>query len=289
MKIRLVSLPLLDLTPIYVAQNEGIFTKHGVELEVISVSSGPEKDSILAVGEADVAIGEFLATLVANQEETQFQIVTGSKVATKENPTFSIIAAGNSGIENLEDLKGVEIAASEGTINNYVMDRILKQNGFADEDIEYVFVPRIPERLTLLDEGELRAATLPTNVGLIAAQQGAKILADDGEYPVPFGGGWMFRKEFIDENPEAVKRFVAALSEVLELYNTDPQKYKSVAVENNLIPKPLAETYVMPQIPLPNMPGIEIFEDVYEWAIEEGLVKNENMTYEDQIRPEFLP
>jgi len=288
-KIRFASLAVLELTPVYLAQQEGFFAKHGVEVEVIPVASGQEKDQLIAVGEADGGMIEYLALLLSNQEKTQVQMVTVAYLASETHPIFSIIASANSGIESLEDLKGVEIGTSESTLNEYVATQILERNGFSEEDIKYINVPRIPDRLALLDKGELKAAMLPAHVGLMTVQQGAKIIADDGKYPDITLSAWGFRKDFIDENPEAIKGFVSALAEAVQIVNADPQKYKNIAIENNLIPKPIAETYVMPTFPLPFIPGIEGFEDVYKWALEKGIITNENIKYEDSVRPEFIP
>jgi len=288
-KIRLAALTTLELTPVYLAQQEGFFDKHGVEVEVISTASGQEKDQLIAVGEADCGQGEHLALLLTNQENTQVQYVIGVYKPSESHPVFTIIAGANSGIESLEDLKGVEIGTSEGTVNEYVAARILQKNGFSNEDIKFIGVPRIPDRLALLASGELKAALLPTHLGLMTVQEGAKLIADDGKYPELIEAAWMCRKDFIDENPEAISGFVAAIAEAVQMINADPQKYKNIAIENNLIPKPIAETYVMPTFPLPFIPSVEGFEDVYKWALEKGIITNENIKYEDSARPEFLP
>ena len=289
-KIRLAALSaVIDLTPIYLAQQEGIFAKHGIEVEVIPVASAQEKDQLLVVGEADGGHVEFLSVLLFNQEKIQVQLVCGTLHPSETNPIFSIVAAANSGIESLEDLKGVEIGTSEGTINEYVATRILQRSGFSNEDIKFIGVPRIPDRLALLASGELKAASLPANLGLMAAQQGAIIIADDGKYPDIMEGGWSFRKDFIDENPAAIKGFVSALTEAVQMMNADPQKYKYIAIENNILPKPIAETYVMPTFPLPFVSSVEGFEDVYKWALEKGIITNEKITYEESVTPEFVP
>ncbi|MFC2055607.1 ABC transporter substrate-binding protein [Chloroflexota bacterium] len=288
-KIRLATLPVMELTPVFLAQQEGFFAKHGVEVETIPTASGQEKDQLLAVGEADCGQGEHLSTLLFNQEKTQVQQVTGSYRPSETHPIFSIIAAANSGIESLEDLKGVEIGTSEATINEYVATGILQKNGFSDEDIKFIGVPRIPDRLALIASGELKSASLPSHLGLMATQQGAKLIADDGKYPELIEATWICRIDFIDENPEAIKGYVSGIAEAVQMINADPQKYKNIAIENNLIPKPIAETYVMPTFPPPYVPSVEGFEAVYKWALEKGIITNENISYEESVRPEFVP
>jgi NitT/TauT family transport system substrate-binding protein len=278
-----------ETVPIYLARQEGLLAKHGVEADIIPVASAQEKEQLVAVGEANCEQGELLSVIVANQDEIIKQNLFVSIQPSETHPKFTILVAGNSGIESLEDLKGVEIGTSENSIVEYITTRILERNGFSKEDIKYLGVPRIPDRLALIQSGELKAGSMQSTLAEMAAQQGAVIIADDSKYPDITQMTWACRKDFIDENPEAVKGFIAAIAEAVEIINQDPQAYKDLAVEYNLIPKPLLETYVMPVYPLPAVPTREGFEDVYQWALEKGIVTNENIAYEDTIRPELLP
>jgi NitT/TauT family transport system substrate-binding protein len=278
-----------EALPIYVAQQEGLLAKHGVEADIIPVASAQEKEQLVAVGEANCEQGELLTVITANQDEIIKQNLFVSIQPSETHPKFTILVAGDSGIEDIEGLKGVEIGTSENSIVEYITHRILERNGFSKEDIKFLSVPRIPDRLALIQSGELKAGSMQSSLADMAVQEGAVIIADDRNYPDITQMTWACRKDFIDANPEAVKGFIAAIAEAVEIINKDPQAYKGLAVENNLIPVPLQETYVMPEFPLPAVPTREGFEDVYQWALEKGIVTNENIAYEDTIRPELLP
>ncbi len=140
-KIRMAVLPVLELTPIYVAMQEGIMAKNGIEVEMIPVASGQEKDQLLAIAEADCGQAEHLSVILSNQEEITQQNITGSFLSSESHPIFSIIAGADSGIESVEDLKGVEIGTSEGTVNEYVAARVLQKNGFSDDEIKFLGRP----------------------------------------------------------------------------------------------------------------------------------------------------
>ena len=91
-----------------------------------------------------------------NRVENEFNSETGkfvARTATEDSPVFSILAAADSGIENVEDLAGVEIGISEATVIEYMTDRVLENAGLAPEEIVKVAVPRIPDRLALLQSG----------------------------------------------------------------------------------------------------------------------------------------
>jgi NitT/TauT family transport system substrate-binding protein len=177
--VRVAVLPILDALPMYVAEAEGYFEKEGVQVKFIPVSSAAERDQLMQSEQADAMINDLVSTMLYNKDQTQIQIVDFARTASKEFPQYRILAAKDSGINTIEDLKGVEIGVSEGTVIEYTTDRLLEDAGFAPEDIKTLAVPKIPDRMALLNSGELKAANLPDPLASLAIQQGAKVIVDD--------------------------------------------------------------------------------------------------------------
>src|SRR5512141_2056049 len=73
--LKIAVLPIIDTLPMYVAQQDGLFAKHGVNVELVPVASAPERDQLLAAGGADGAINETLAVMLFNKEKVQMQVV----------------------------------------------------------------------------------------------------------------------------------------------------------------------------------------------------------------------
>ena len=69
------------------------------------VASAPERDQLIAAGQADGMINEALSTALYNKDEVQVQIVRYARAATAQIALFSILASGKSEIETLEELK----------------------------------------------------------------------------------------------------------------------------------------------------------------------------------------
>jgi NitT/TauT family transport system substrate-binding protein len=286
--LRLALLPILEAIPMHVAQQEGYFAEEGLKVEIIPVSSAAERDQVIAAGQADGMVNDLVSTLLYNQETPQIQIVSFAQSATSEVPQYRILASGESGLSSVADLKGVEIGISEGSVINYITDRILHAEGFTQEEIKTIAVPKIPDRLSLLDSGELKAATLPDPFGTLAIQSGASLIIDDSSYP-QFGNSEIsFRKEFIDENPEAVRGFLKALDKAIAVVNADPTKYEDLLVEQKLIPAPLVGNYKIPPFPRGQIPSESQWADVLAWAQEKGLISG-NVSYSDSVTGEFLP
>lgn len=287
-KLRIAVLPILDALPMYVAQANNYFEEQGVEVEFVPVSSAAERDQVMTAGQADGMINDLVSTVLYNQDATQIQIVSFARTATPKFPQFRILAAKDSGINQVDDLKGVEIGISEGSVIEYTTDRLLEAEGFSPLEIVSIAVPSIPVRMSLLDSGELSAANLPDPLASLAIQGGAVAVVDDSSHP-EFGNSEIsFRKSVIDSNPEAIRGFLAAVDKAVQEINADPAKWDELLTEESLVPAPLIGSYKIPTFPSGTLPSEAQWLDVVEWSLAKGLI-SEAVSYTDSVNDDFLP
>jgi NitT/TauT family transport system substrate-binding protein len=287
-KLRIAVLPILDALPMYVAQANNYFEEQGVEVEFVPVSSAAERDQVMTAGQADGMINDLVSTVLYNQDTTQIQIVSFARTATPEFPQFRILAARDSGISEVDDLKGVEIGISEGSVIEYTTDRLLEAEGFSPLDIVTIAVPSIPVRMSLLDSGELSAANLPDPLASLAIQGGAVAVVDDSSHP-EFGNSEIsFRKSVIDANPEAIRGFLAAVDKAVQEINADPARWDELLTEQSLVPAPLIGSYKIPTFPSGILPSEAQWTDVIEWSLAKGLI-SEAVSYTDSVNADYLP
>lgn len=285
--LKLALLRILDTLPMYVAQQEGLFEAKGIKVEFIPAASAAERDQIITAGQADGMINEVVSTLLYNKDQIQVQIVRFARTATSTSSQYSILASKQSGITTAEGLKGVEIGISQGTVIEYITDRLLQAEGLAPEDIKNVAVPKIDVRMNLLSTGELKAATMPDPFSSLAMQQGAVLIVDDTKHPEYGYSTIAFRKSVIDEHPEAIKAFLAAIDEASQMINADPAKYENVLTEQKLIPAPLVGQYKLPPYPGASVPTQAQWDDVMTWMKGKGLL-DKDVSYSESVNPSFL-
>ncbi len=286
--LRIATLPILDNLPMYVAQQEGLFEKQGVVVEFIPAASAAERDQIFASGKVDGMINDGISTLFYNQDQVQIQIVRMARTATPTVPQYQILAAPQSGLSSVQDLVGVEIGISQGTVIEYITERLLTAEGLEPEEIKTIAVPKITDRMALLSSGELKAATLPDPLSTLAIQQGAKVIIDDTSHPEYGYSVYSFRKSLIDENPQAIRAFLAAIEAATELLNADSSKWENLLSEKQLVPAPLIGSYQIPPYPTAGVPSKAQWEDVLAWAKAKGLIKND-VSYESSVNASLLP
>lgn len=286
--LRMAVLRILETLPMYVAEQEGLFAAKGVKVEFIPAASAAERDQIITAGQADGMINEVVSTILYNKDQVQVQIVRFARTATPTHSQYSILASKQSGITSVEGLKGVEIGISQGTVIEYITDRLLQAEGLSPEEIKTVAVPKIDVRMNLLASGELKAATLPDPFSSLALQQGAVLVTDDTKHPEYGYSTIAFRKKVIDEHPEAIRAFLAAIEEAVAMINADPAKWEGLLVEQKLIPAPLVGSYKYPPFPTASVPSQAQWDDVLAWMKGKGLV-DKDVSYTDSVTTAYLP
>ncbi len=167
-KVRVGVLPILDTLPLYVAEAQGYFTQEGLTVELVPVASAAERDQLLQAGQLDATISDLVALTLANRESVRLVAVRTAMVATPQYPQFRLLVPGNSTRQSPQELRGVAIGVSQGTVIEYVTTRLLQKAGLAADEITTVAVPKIPDRMALLQSGELEAATLPEPLASLA-------------------------------------------------------------------------------------------------------------------------
>jgi len=286
--IRLAVIPVLDTLPMYVAQEEGLFEKQGVHVEFIPVASAPERDQLIAAGQADGMVNEALSTAFFNKEKVQTQVIRFARAATAENHLFSILASKDSAIQSVSDLDGIPIGVSQGTVIEYLTDRLLQAEGFSAGQIQTIAVPKIDDRMNMLNSGALQAGMLPEPATTLAVINGSRLILDDTRHPEYSYSTITFRKAIIDANPQAVRAFLAAIEEAVRRINSTPEKYEDLLVKYKVVPPALQGKFKVPKFISAGVPSEAQWNDMIGWAVEKGLLQKP-VPYAESVTAVFLP
>jgi len=286
--LRIAVLPILDALPMHVAQQQGYFAEENLEVELVPVSSGPERDQLMQAGQVDGMINEIVSVMFYNQTETEVVIVRFARAASTESPVFSILAAPGSGIESASDLTGVAVGISEATVIDFMTDRVLQNAGLTPDEITTVAIPRIPDRLALLQSGELAAATLPEPATSMAVLNGATVVIDDSTLPEVGTSVITFSVDSLTEKPDAVRGFLAAVEKAVADLNEDPHQFDELLADLQMVPPPLAATFVLPPYVTASVPSEALWQDALDWVTGKGLITS-TASYADSVDDSYLP
>jgi NitT/TauT family transport system substrate-binding protein len=286
--LKIAVLPILDALPMYVADAQGYFKEAGINVEFIPVASAAERDQLIQAGQADGMINDLTSTVLYNKDTQKIAIVRFARTASPEQAQYSIVASKASGITAPDQLKGVEIGISEGTVIAYTTDRLLQHAGLTNDDIKTTNVPRIPDRLQLLAEGKMMAANLPEPFATLAEQSGAVRVIDDRSLPDIGTSEISFSVATLKAKPETVRKFLAAIDKATADVNSNPDKWNTLLTDKKLIAAPLIGKYQLPKFPPAAVPSQAQLADVQAWMMDKGLIKT-TIDYAKLVDASYLP
>lgn len=181
--LKIAVIPVIDILPLHVADQEGFFEQVGVDVELVPVKSAQERDTLMQTGQVDGMLTDLLSPVLFNQKEAQITVVRTARKVYPGSPLFSILARPGSEIASPLDLAGVEIGTAQNTVIAYITERMLENAGLSADQISSQEVSAIPVRFELLVNGEIPAATLPDPLASGAVAAGGVLVVDDTSVP----------------------------------------------------------------------------------------------------------
>lgn len=189
-----------------VAQHEGLFARHGLQVEVTHTGASHTQMQGLRDGLFDIGLQLPDHPVRASLSGCPMQILAAQTHA----PDVALISQPH--ITRLQDLKGQRIAV-DGARSGYalLLRRLLQQEGFTSEDIVLVEVGDSQQRLDALQRGELAASFInpPLDKPLIA--QGFQRLSSTRtafpDYPGPVAAA---RRAWLDAHADQAQAFQMA-------------------------------------------------------------------------------
>lgn len=288
-----------------------ILKEEGVKFEpvIIQGSGGTVTMQALLANNLDVASGTSITVWVnAISNGAKVKLLYPDGITDKETAPFEgLLVLENSSINTIKDLAGKKIAVNVlGAGADFKIRKLLKQNGLSKDQVQLVVVPMANQEMVLRSKQVDVAAWGATSGGTehdMAVEKGGvrKIPgtttyeAFDNQSMIVNGVG--FREDFIQEHPEAVKRYVKAVDSakrlVWEEYRKDPERvkraYADIAEEKGGNPK-LAKYYRGPRWSSEHQFITE--RDIQFWIdyfVEDGILKPGQIKASDVYTNEFNP
>jgi NitT/TauT family transport system substrate-binding protein len=157
--VRAAVLPIANMAPLQVAEEQGFFEDEGIKFEGRTVDQGSVALEALLGGSVDIAFPAHLEMLVAASQREGLRVIMGATelpLAPPDNSGFMVLK--DSEIDSVDDLRGKTVAAGLlNSINHFYTTVWLEQNGVDPETVEFREVP-FPNMADALKQGILDAA-----------------------------------------------------------------------------------------------------------------------------------
>jgi NitT/TauT family transport system substrate-binding protein len=219
-------IPISNLTPFHVAQEMGFFEDQGLEVEATTATGGGALTSALTGGSVQFAYSNLVTPVVAAAGGVDLKIVAGQNAAQMETPdAMALVVAADSDYQKAADLKGQLIAVNAlKNINEIATDAVLEQAGVSPDEVEYIEMP-FPEMANALIRGDIAAANLVEPFRTLMGDQLRELSYPYLEIKPGLDiAGWISSSSYVEEHPEVVEKFTAALDEANRYLNEDPEE-----------------------------------------------------------------
>jgi ABC-type nitrate/sulfonate/bicarbonate transport system substrate-binding protein len=221
------------LWPIWAAQRQGFFERHGVTIKNMYTGNSVNQMVGAIKGEFDL-ITTALDNVMAYDEGE------GSPEAPKEADLIAFMGGNNAAltliarpeIESIKDLKGRDLAVDAiSTGFSFVLQEILAQNGLTAADYKLVPFGNTNARWQALQKNQAVAGLLTPPISQTAIAQGYVSLAE----AAGFLGGYQgvvaaTRRDWAKANPDAVVGFIRGYREGLDWLRAPSNRPAAIAI-----------------------------------------------------------
>jgi NitT/TauT family transport system substrate-binding protein len=276
-----------EALPAYIAEQEGLFQKDGVNVQLIPFRSAAERDSAVQSGAVDGAEGDLVAVALLNQGGFPVKAVSVALGAKPEEGRFYILAAPNT-ITRVEDLQGKTLAVSQNTIIDFLADEMLMAKGINPDRVQKVYIPNMPMRLQMLMQKNVAAALLPDPLASVAKIEGATVLVDKTKLPVNLSQSVLFfRDGSIKTKPDAIKGYLQAYAQAEQEVDQNPERYRQLFYDKVDVPKAAQGLVPVPSFSPPQTPSHDNVQLVLDWMNKKKLL-TKSLSYDDLVTGAFI-
>ncbi|MGN6719835.1 MAG: ABC transporter substrate-binding protein [Candidatus Binatia bacterium] len=265
MSLRAVSYALSGvMAPIWVAQDAGLFVKHGVTVDLKYLAATTAVQGMLGGGEEIGLVGN--QGIDAKLEGADLIYVASGL------PVFVFQVYARPEIKSMSDLKGKVVAVTQPAAStDYAMRIVLKKNGLEpDKDVRILYAQDINGVLTSVSAGNAAAGIMSAPTSIRAKAAGLKMLVDVTELKIPFlFTGVLSSPRVVRDKSEAVSRFLRGYIESLAVIRKDKETTtrsmaKFLKTSDAAVLDSVYEEYkdVFPVTPLVSMAEVKAVLDV---------------------------
>lgn len=214
------------IEPFY-AQELGLFRAAGLNVEVTVFNGGPQLAEAVATGSMDIGISTPVEVAVASSRGIQLRIIAAGGMTSRKAPTTTLAIAGESSFQNAKDLEGKTIAVIALKSMSELGLREWASKNHADASKLNIIEMPFSQMGAALQRGTVAAAVMTEpSLSIAKDRNGIKAFAYPSNSVAPqfMLSAWFSTDKFIAQNPDAIKKFTAAIYQTARWANDHHQE-----------------------------------------------------------------
>jgi NitT/TauT family transport system substrate-binding protein len=240
--------PITDIAPLWVGEDAGIFEDHGIDLDIQTGGGGAALLPSIVSGQYQFSFANPTTLLVATEQGLELQVVSGLASSTGESGSdgSAVLVPDDSPIRTPADLAGATVAVNTfNSIGTTVIRESVREAGGDPDAVEFVEIG-FGDMMAALSAGNVEAVWevepfISSSVGTGFRAVAWPYVDVDPELPIALT---FTSAQLVEEDPELVEDFVAALSESIDYANENPDQVREVIPTfTSLSPEQVADVF----------------------------------------------
>jgi len=283
-KLKSVVGPYISFGPWLIAEEEGFFTKQGLQIEFVKIIDSVKVLPNLIKGELDVMADTFYPSyLNAIARGARIKIVADRGYLSSTGCTYSAIMARRALVEegklnNISQLKGRRVAVTQvSSITGYFLDKVLSKGGLTLADVETVILP-LPARIAAFEKGSIDITFVSEPWISRMLDTGHAVVWKPAQHLIPNlqFAFLMYGPTLLDKNPDAGKQFMVAYLKAVRQYNQGKtSRNLEILTKHTGLDRELLQKCCWQAFRNDGRINIDTILDYQSWALKKGFLDKE--------------
>ena len=220
-------------SPFIIAHEKGFFEEVGANVEIKQVKGGHLALKAVLAGEADIATSSEAVVMFNSFKRNDFNLFC--TFVTSDNDV-KILAHTESGINEINDLKGKKVGTIIGTSAHFFLSHTLLMNGISENEVQISGL-KPQEANKALEEKKLDAVVTWEPYAYLVKKElvdKVKIINHDRVYVETFNA--ITLRDYADKNSDKLSKVIQALIKAIQ-YMKDNKEESQVIVAKVLVKK----------------------------------------------------
>lgn len=242
--------PIANAAHLYIAIEEGFFEEEGLEVTPSTIQATSTAVPSLLNDELQVALMNSIPIVTAASKNLPITVVSGSERYTNDADldTTALVVSPDSDIKEVADLAGKTVAVVGLKAGpDLALHVVLDESGVDIGDVEIVEIS-YPDMMPALESERIDAAFLVDPFLSMAKGEGFESISR------PFTDGlggmsalqWVASDDFVESNPDTVRKFSDAVTKAGEFANENPDKVREVLPEFTSLSQEAIDSATLP-------------------------------------------
>jgi NitT/TauT family transport system substrate-binding protein len=251
-RIRVSTIPIVDVAPLYVAIQKGFFAAEGIEVDTTPTQGGAAGIPALAAGQVQIAFSNVISMILGSKQGLGFALIAaGSSTGDAPPDLGAIVAKKGTAFRTGKDLEGKRLAVN--TRNNIIWlyaRAWVKATGGNPDAVTYLEVP-FPQMIDAVRGDRVDAAFI------VEPFLSASLAGDLQLVGWPFNtvqkripvAQYAASKRYIEQNPQLIARWVRAYNQGVDWTNANRGKEelaKIIAGYTRMAPEQIVKVTLPP-------------------------------------------